>query len=113
MGRYFEEATDGPLRDALAALARWPGVTQKKMMGCACFWVDDKMFAFVSKGRLVLTKLTPDERAGLGGEAFFTEAGRPPIRKWVQVRIGEPEEIADLEPAVRRSYERARDGLVA
>lgn len=106
--KFFTEERDGPVRDALAAqVAGWPQVTQKKMMGCACFWADGKMFAFVANGCLVLTRLTAEERRKLPGEDFFTGAGRAPIRKWRQVRIDAPTDVEDLKPWVRACYERA------
>lgn len=108
MGTFFTEERDGWVRDALAAQTKaWPQVTQKKMMGCACFWAAGKMFAFVANGCLVLTRLTAEEKAKLGGEPFWTGAGRPPIRKWVQVRVEQPTDIEDLAPWVKACHERA------
>jgi hypothetical protein len=111
MGRYFTEERDGWIRDAVAeATATWPGVRQKPMMGCACFWAAGSMFAAVANGCLVLTRLSPEERAKVGGEPFFTGAGRAPIRKWVQVRVGDAAEVRGLAPLLRASYERAAQG---
>ncbi|MCA1819003.1 MAG: TfoX/Sxy family protein [Halobacteriales archaeon] len=105
--RLFDEARDGPTRDAIASLARWPGVQQKDMMGCACFWAEGKMFAFAANGCVVLTKLTGEEQRKLGGEPFWTGPGRPPIRKWTQVRVAERGDVAALKPLLRACYERA------
>ena len=108
MGQYFTEERDGWIRDAVAkAAAKWPGVRQKPMMGCACFWAEGTMFAAVANGCVVLTKLTAEERAKVGGEPFFTGAGRPPIRKWVQVRVSDAAEVQFLAPMLKASYERA------
>jgi TfoX/Sxy family transcriptional regulator of competence genes len=101
MPTYFTEERDGWIRDELAKVATWPGVTQKKMMGCACFWAEGTMFATVANGCLVITKLSAEERAKVGGEPFFTGAGRPPIRKWVQVRVEEPADVRDEPPKAK------------
>ena len=77
MGQYFTEERDGWIRDAVA------------------------------NGCVVLTKLTAEERAKVGGEPFFTGAGRPPIRKWVQVRVSEPGDVRALALMLKTSYERA------
>jgi hypothetical protein len=109
MAKFFDEARDGWIRGEVEGIAgAWPRVTQKKMMGCACFWADGVMFAFVANECLVLTKLTGEERRKLGGEPFWTGAGRAPIRKWVQVRVGEPADVKALAPMLKLSYERAR-----
>lgn len=111
MAKFFEEERDGWIRDEVErAASRWPGVTQKKMMGCACFWADGVMFAFVANGCLVLTKLTGEEKRKLGGEPFWTGVGRAPIRKWVQVRVAEAADVGALAPMVKLSYERAKAG---
>ncbi|HEV8359358.1 MAG TPA: hypothetical protein VGR28_02775 [Candidatus Thermoplasmatota archaeon] len=80
---------------------------QKAMMGCACFWADGAMFATVANGCVVLTKLSDAEKAKVGGEPFWTGQGRAPIRKWVQVRVGEPADVRALRPMLKASYERA------
>lgn len=109
MGTFFTEERDGWVRDAVAKVAgRWPGVTQKPMMGCACFWAGGKMFAIAANGCVVLTQLSAEERAKVAGEPFWTGPNRPPIRKWVQVRMAEPTDVEDLAPLLRTSYERAR-----
>lgn len=111
LGRYFTEERDGWIRDALAALTRdWPAVQQKPMMGCACFWAEGRMFAVVANGCVVLTRLSPEQRAEAGGEPFFTGAGRAPIRKWVQVRVGDAAEVQELAPLLRASHQRALQG---
>lgn len=108
MGQFFTEARDGWVRDEVAALTRWPGVKLRNMMGCACFWADGAMFATVANGCVVLTKLSEEEKAKAGGEPFFTGAGRPPIRKWVQVRVADKADVRALKPLLRASYDRAR-----
>lgn len=109
MAQYFLEERDGWIRDAVTkAVGNWPGVTMKPMMGCACFWAEGTMFATVANGCLVFTKLSDEEKRRVGGEPFFTGAGRAPIRKWVQVRVGEPDEVEALAPMLKASYERAR-----
>ena len=108
MARLFDEARDGWIRDAVReATAAWPGVRATAKFGCPCFQAGTAMFAVVANGALVLTRLTEAERAAARAEPFFTGAGRPPIGRWAQLRVGDPDDLAALAPLLRASYERA------
>ncbi len=73
-----------PVVDAFAAD---PAVTAGRMMASFGLKVNDKIFAMVVKGRLVvkLPKARVDELVGRGaGDHFQTGQGRP-MREWVAV----------------------------
>ena len=86
----FDDSLAARIRDALS---RQTGVEEKRMFGCACFFLDGHVLAGVWKDRLVV-RLGPD-----AGEAALREphvrafdiTGRP-MRNWVAV---EPEGVED------------------
>ena len=85
-----DESLAARIRDALA---RTKNVEERKMFGCACFFLDGNVLAGVWKDALI-ARLGPDE-----GEAALLEphvrafdiTGRP-MRNWVAV---EPEGVED------------------
>ena len=105
---YIEEETK-ELRSALEKeILNWPNVDYKKMFGCPCYLANGKMFAgLVTKG-LVITKLNSQEKEELQKikETKPFAAGDKIIKSWVQVNL-EPNELKELIPYVKKSYDRA------
>jgi hypothetical protein len=79
----FDDSLAARIRDTLA---RRGGVTEQRLFGCVCFFLDGNVLAGVWKDRLIV-RLGPDE-----GEAAMLEphvrafdiTGRP-MRNWVAV----------------------------
>jgi hypothetical protein len=112
MGRYYDPATMGPVRDGLEARVKdWPGVHAGVMFGCPCFDADGKLFAFVATHGVVLTQLEWADRAELAklfrAGPFAPEPGRA-ATKWSHVPAMKPEDLEPLVPWIRKSYEAAK-----
>ena len=105
---YIEEETR-ELREAFEQeILKWPQVDYKKMFGCPCYLANGKMFAgLVTKG-LVITKLKSAEKEELQKlrEIKPFVAGSKIIRSWVQINL-DPQELKEIMPYVKKSYERA------
>ena len=110
---YVEEETRA-LREALEReILSWPQVTHRKMMGCPCYMANGKMFASLVTGGMVITKLTQDEREKLGKihpvKPF--QAGGRTMKKWAHLTL-EPEDLEEIMPYVKASYEAALSARV-
>jgi TfoX/Sxy family transcriptional regulator of competence genes len=109
MKLYHEERMD-PIKEALEAdLLLFPEVNPRKMMGCPCYMAGNKMFATVVDDAIVITKLEEEDR-----EALMAEHGAGPfthgtkiMSKWMRVPVEKEEDVRDLLPYVKRSYEAA------
>jgi hypothetical protein len=117
MGRYYDEAAMGPVRDGLARrLTGWPGVHAGVMFGCPCFDADGKLFAFVATHGIVLTQLEWADRAELAklfrAGPFAPEPGRA-ATKWSLIPASRPEDLEPLVPWIRKSYEAAKGAATA
>ena len=105
---YVEEETRA-LREALEReILSWSQVTHRKMMGCPCYMANGKMFAGLVTGGMVITKLTQDEREELGKIHSVKpfQAGGRTLKKWAHLTL-EPEDLEEIMPYVRASYEAA------
>ncbi|PVX25798.1 MAG: hypothetical protein CW691_03470 [Candidatus Bathyarchaeum sp.] len=105
---YLEEETK-ELRESFEnQILNWPYITSKKMFGCPCYLAKGKMFAgMVTKG-IVITKLTDLEKEDLQKirETKPFVAGGKTIRNWVHLTL-QPEDLNEIMPYVKKSYERA------
>ena len=105
---YIEEDTK-ELREAFEKeILQWPRVDYKKIFGCPCYLANGKMFAgLVTKG-LIITKLNDSEKDELRKlkEVKPFVAGEKIIRSWVHIEL-EPNELIDIIPFVKKSYNRA------
>jgi hypothetical protein len=113
MGRYYDEATMGEIRQAFETdVLAWAGVTTSKMFGCPCYRANGSMFAVILTGSLVLTELPPEVRGALPpelGATAFT-AGPRKIEKWAQIPVGKSADLEPLMSYAELSYRRALEG---
>lgn len=111
--KFYDEKVMGEIRHALEdEVLRWPGVTTREMMGCLCYFRGKKFFAFLVTRAIVITKLPEDARAKLskevGGEPFEM-AGRT-AKTWIRVPLKKREDLRQILPFVRKSYDAASGG---
>jgi hypothetical protein len=106
---YHEERMD-PIKEAFEAdVLLFPDVNPHKMMGCPCYMAGNKMFATIVDDAIVITKLEEEDRARLEAEhgaGPFTH-GTKIMSKWSKVPVEREEDLRDLLPYVKRSYEAA------
>lgn len=105
---YIEEETKELRKAFEKEILKWSKVDYKKMFGCPCYLVNGKMFAgLVTKG-IIITKLNDPEKNELKKikEIKPFIAGEKIIRSWVHIDI-EPNEIKEIMPFVKKSYNRA------
>ena len=105
---YIEEETKELRRAFESEVLGWPQVDYKKMFGCPCYLANGKMFAgLVTKG-IVITKLDEPEKEELNKVRKIKpfEAGDRVIKSWVHMDL-EPEDLKQVMPFVKKSYERA------
>lgn len=106
--RYYSEGQTKNLRQAFEeTVLDWPKISMKKMFGCPCYTVWNKLFAFfVTRGK-VITQLTPTDRVKLTTRHRVTtfRAGKKHVQNWVRVALTDNRDLARVMPYVRRSYE--------
>ncbi|MFQ5552701.1 MAG: TfoX/Sxy family protein [Thermoplasmata archaeon] len=87
----------------------WPQVTTKKMFGCPGYQATGTLFAFLVTQGVVLTKLSPETREGLGArhqtEPFGT--GDRVVKKWIVALVDEETDWDGLLSFVKESYQGA------
>ncbi len=109
MKYYDEKQMDGIRRTLENELLKWPGVTSREMMGCLCYFRENKFFAWLVTNGIVLTKLPAKEKAVLskqvGGKPF--EMGGKPSRLW-EFPLKDQTSVKTLLPFVKKSYEAAK-----
>ncbi len=108
--KFYDEEQMRDLRETLEkSVLKWPGVLPKEMMGCLCYFRGKKFFAFLVTKGIVVTKLTEDERSKLSerpGSKPFEMAGRT-SSKWIQVQLRGSQDLQEVLPFVKKSYEAA------
>lgn len=107
--KYYDESVMGDLRKAFEKkVLKLPKVEAKKMMGCPCYFADGKMFAFLVKSGIVLTKLPESDRESVDekfeAQGFDPGHGRKIMKNWTQVFVEVPDDIDRLMPYVKKSY---------
>jgi len=88
----------------------WGRVSFRKMFGCPCYKVNEKLFVFLVTKGIVFTRLGEADRLELSSK-FRTvsfKAGSKDIKNWVQVAVPTVEDLESLMPFVRKSYQEAR-----
>ena len=87
----------------------WSKITTRKMFGCPCYKANDKLFAFLVTGGIVLTKISESERDKISKRYSTTpfQAGKKTMNAWVQIPVNEVEDLSELMPYVRKSYKAA------
>lgn len=105
-------------RDAGAALNRafdelvrpWPHVESRPMFGHPGYTAEGTLFAVLATDGVALTRL-PRDQWGPVEESFETgpfQSGERTVGDWLQVQVDELDDLVNLRPYVRASYERAR-----
>ena len=107
--RYYTEEDTRDLRLALEdRVFNWTQVTTKKMFGCPCYQVRNKLFVFLVTKGIVITQLKEDDIKKLSQEykTDFFQAGTKIVKKWIRLSI-ESKDLDWIMPYVRKSYETA------
>ena len=107
--KYYTEEDTKDLRLALEKqVFNWPNVTTKKMFGCPCYQVNEKLFVFLVTKGIVITSLHEVEIEELTQKynTTFFQAGNKIVKKWVKLSI-EPIDLDNIMSYVRKSYESA------
>ena len=111
MSKYYSESEMRAVRGAFEReVLGWPGVSQRKMLGCPCYWSRGKMFAFLTNGGVVLTQLSEAERSALGRK-FATSpfgSGARVVERWPRIPVAGARDLKQVLPFVRKSYESLR-----
>ena len=109
MKLYHAERMD-PIKEAFEAdVLLFPEVNPRKMMGCPCYMAGNKMFATLVDDAVVITKLDEGDRDVLmadHGAGPFTH-GTKIMSKWMRVPVEKEEDLRQILPFVKRSYEMA------
>lgn len=111
--KYYDETVMSDYREALEALVgAWPGVTLKRMFGCPCYKANERLFAFLVTGGLVLTRLARTEKDAalkrFKGKPF--RAGAKSVPGWPQLPLAGPADLKRYRPLLRKSYDAAFAG---
>ena len=109
--QYYSEDDTKDIRLALESeVLHWGRVSFRKMFGCPCYKVNEKLFVFLVTKGIVFTHLNEIDRAEMS-LIFKTapfKAGRKDIKTWSQVSVSNVKELEGLMPFVRKSYQEAR-----
>ena len=96
------------IRSALEErILEWPGVSNREMMGCLCYFYGSKFFAFLVTKGIVITKLSDEDRTRLSKlvkAGPFDMAGKT-VKTWIRIAINKPEDLKAVLPFVKKSYE--------
>jgi hypothetical protein len=89
-----------------AVCTKWPKVTRTLMFGCPCYKAGGRLFAFLVTGGIVLTRLSPEDRA-IAGSRFKAKpfnTGTRAMGGWPQLPLARAPRLKDYLLLVRRSY---------
>lgn len=105
--KYYSEEETRDIRLAFEEhVLNWAGVTKKKMFGCPCYKVDDKLFAFLVTKGVVITKLDENEREAITNQFHTTsfQAGKKIVKNWTRIPTEYKSDIDKIMPFVKKSY---------
>lgn len=108
--KYYIEDEMKTIREGLEkTVLNWSGISTRKMFGCPCYKANDKLFAFLVTNGIIITKLTEAERKKISNqyESKPFKAGNKTINTWIQIPVNDAEEITNLIPLVKKSYNTA------
>ena len=108
--KYYIEEEMQEIRTAFEdEILCWLNVTTKKMFGCPCYQVNNKLFSFLVTGGVVLTKLSESDRESLNSIYKTTpfQAGKKTVNNWPQITINNKSELAKIITFVEKSYNAA------
>lgn len=110
--KYYDETISGNLRLLVEKeIMDWPDVSTKKMFGCPCYMVNEKIFVFLVTNGIVITQLKPDELKGLKKLTTpeYFQAGKRTVRKWTKIPVTSEKELMQLIPYIKTSYNSLMD----
>ena len=110
--QYYSEVETKDIRLALESeVLNWGRVSFRKMFGCPCYKVNEKLFAFLVTKGIVFIGLNQSDRAELSLKFQTTsfKAGSKVIKNWLQVSVNSVKELENLMPFVRKSYQETRN----
>jgi len=108
--RYYSEEKTKKLRLALEKeVLNWPQISTKKIFGCPCYQAKGKLFVFLVTKGIVITQLELTDRQELSRkrQTSFFQAGKKIVRNWVRLSIKNKDDLDEILPFVRKSYEEA------
>jgi hypothetical protein len=109
--KYYSEEETKDIRLALESeVLHWGRVSFRKMFGCPCYKVNEKLFVFLVTRGIVFTRLNEADRLELASKFKTTsfKAGSKDVKNWLQVSVGSVENLESLMPFVRKSYQEIR-----
>jgi len=105
--QYYSEEKMRNLRLRIEEeVLNWPNVTTKKMYGCPCYKNNEKLFAFLVTGGVVLTKVSEQERTRLSKKSEIKpfQAGKRTMNKWPQIPVDETTDLERIISFIKTSY---------
>ena len=108
--KYYSEEDTRDLRLALEEqILGWEEVSTRKMFGCPCYLAKGRLFVFLVTRGIVITQLNIADREKLRGkyETSSFLAGKRIVSKWLKIPLRDKEDLEELMPFVRKSYEEA------
>ena len=77
------------------------------MFGCPCYKADNKLFAFLVTGGVVITKLSESDQETLSNlfETTPFQAGKKSVKQWSRVSIPDKTELSKIISFVEKSYD--------
>jgi hypothetical protein len=112
--KYYSEDETKEIRAAFEReVFNWGQVSTKKMFGCPCYKVNNRLFAFLVTNGIVVTRLGQNEKEELSfkpGSTFF-HTGKKYVKNWPQIPVRSIEELKTALPFVKESYKQALQGV--
>lgn len=108
--KYYSEEDTKDVRLALEAeILNWLHVSTKKMFGCPGYQAKDKLFVFLVTRGVVVTQLQQSDRDELSRQHQTSsfQAGKKTVKNWIRVLVKNLEQVEEIIPFVRKSYEEA------
>ena len=109
MKYYSEEETRDIRLTFEEQVLGWARVIKKKMFGCPCYKVDEKLFTFLVTKGVVITKLGENDRQVVSRQYQTTpfQAGKKTVRNWIKIQIENKSDLEKIMPFVEKSYNNA------
>ena len=88
-------------------LMNWQNIATKKMFGCPCYKVNEKLFVFLITNAVVITDLNQEDKTKLSKQypTTFFRANNREMKNWIQIPINNKEDLKPLLPYIRKAYE--------
>lgn len=88
-----------------------PDISTKKMFGCPCYMVNEKLFVFLVTNGIVITLLNEEEKEELKRltPTKYFQTGKRTVKKWTKIPLTSEDELLKYLPFIRMSYNHAKD----